>query len=118
MGSLFSILKLTWKTFAETAMAYHQLAQKIQSSPGLPVVSPTESYWMKPPVEVPTEKEWADEADIVILGSGITAVSVARELMNGYGSKETEGKRKKIVMVEARDVCSGATARCAHFSFP
>ncbi|PQE04437.1 FAD dependent oxidoreductase protein [Rutstroemia sp. NJR-2017a BVV2] len=49
-------------------------------------------------------------ADIVVIGSGISGAAAVWELMFGEGS-ERRGKGEKIVMLEARGVCEGATGR-------
>lgn len=114
MGSTLSILKFSLQIFTQTLRSYRALGQKIKESPGLPLPNPTNAIWMVPPAEVPVEKEWPDtQVDVVIIGSGITGVSFARELM-----KENKEARqsKSAVMLEARDVCSGATGRyVAHY---
>jgi glycerol-3-phosphate dehydrogenase len=48
----------------------------------------------------------AYEADIVIVGSGITGTSAARFL-----AEDERANGKKIVMLEAREACWGATGR-------
>ncbi|KAJ7159009.1 FAD dependent oxidoreductase [Mycena crocata] len=76
--------------------------------PGLPCPNPTLSYWTIPPSKLSgCKKDSAtidQEAEVVIIGSGITGVSVARSLLK-------RNSKIKIVMLEAREVCSGATAR-------
>ncbi|KAF7368406.1 Fad dependent [Mycena venus] len=76
--------------------------------PGLPCPNPTLSYWTVPPSEI---SHWGadsatvlQEADVVIIGSGITGASVARSLLRG-------DSKLQVVMLEAREVCSGATSR-------
>lgn len=46
------------------------------------------------------------ETDVVIVGSGFSGASVAYHLLN-----DSQGQAKRVVMLEARTVCSGATAR-------
>ncbi|XMA10184.1 hypothetical protein WAI453_002975 [Rhynchosporium graminicola] len=87
----------------------------------LPVSNPTTSYWQDPP-----DCEIADHlssltvpetADIVIIGSGITGASIAWNLLtindkpNSQNSHPTSTQNKNIVMLEARQACSGATGR-------
>ncbi|KAL5315388.1 hypothetical protein ACEPPN_016255 [Leptodophora sp. 'Broadleaf-Isolate-01'] len=88
----------------------------------LPRPNPTISYWQDPPdaqiadyLSSPTVPEIAD---IVIIGSGITGAGIAWNLLNGddenskeQRNREGEKKREKIVMLEARQACSGATGR-------
>lgn len=72
----------------------------------LPRANPTLSYWQDPPdgiADLRTTPELPKLADIVIIGSGITAASIAYHLLQ-------DGPRD-IVMVEARQASSGATGR-------
>ncbi|KAF8060866.1 FAD dependent oxidoreductase-domain-containing protein [Lyophyllum atratum] len=87
------------------------LMKRIDQSPGLPVPGPSTPYWLMP--ESPIARHGAGEenkmpgyADVVIIGSGITGTSVARHYWIGRGRMEL-----KVVMVEARETCSGATGR-------
>lgn len=45
-----------------------------------------------------------ERADIVVLGSGMTGTAFARTIMEN-------NKELKVVMLEARGACSGATGR-------
>src|ERR1035438_389693 len=82
----------------------------------LPRANPTISYWQDPP-----DPEVADylsgnvesrsrilpeTADILIIGSGITGSCIAYNLL-----QDRQNRGKKIVMLEARQACSGATGR-------
>ncbi|KAJ3864158.1 FAD dependent oxidoreductase [Lentinula novae-zelandiae] len=84
---------------------------RISQSPGIPRPSPTRSYWAVPPSNI---SQWGaqdvlpEKADIVIIGSGITGASIARTLLRELGENSSD---VRIVMLEAREVCSGATAR-------
>lgn len=79
----------------------------------LPVPNPTESYWR-------SEPHWLDEhrstahlpaaADIVIIGTGIAGVSTAYHLVNGVENADIS-PQPSILLLEARQVCSGATGR-------
>jgi glycine/D-amino acid oxidase-like deaminating enzyme len=87
-------------------------AQKRVSEPRLPDPSTTESFWQKNPLfpELVNIKSQIlpISADVVIIGSGITGVSVAYTIL-----KECEaiGITKRLVLLEARELCSGATGR-------
>ncbi|KAG5337154.1 hypothetical protein C0989_010487 [Termitomyces sp. Mn162] len=89
-----------------------RLLTRLSASPGLPVPAPTEAYWQIPRAPV---AEWGcgDEvggyADVVVLGSGITGTAVARTLLD-WGREQKE-KGLSVVMLEAREACSGATGR-------
>lgn len=85
------------------------------SLPGLPVPNPTSSYWQDDPpyprlVNTRSPDGLPAAADIVIIGSGITGLAVARTVLREWGRKgELDGKR--LVVLEARQLCSGATGR-------
>ncbi|KAK0670547.1 FAD dependent oxidoreductase-domain-containing protein [Cercophora samala] len=76
---------------------------------GLPSTNPTSSYWLRDldPLLLGhrSTPDLPEEADIVIIGSGITGAFAARFLLQDYASN------KKIVMLEAREACGGATGR-------
>ncbi|KAK4219118.1 FAD dependent oxidoreductase [Rhypophila decipiens] len=96
---------------------------------GLPSANPTKSYWLQnlsPVLEGHrTTPELPAEADVVVVGSGITGAFAAWFLKMGVDSGLDDGleaeedddlyKRKRetqtVVMLEAREACSGATGR-------
>jgi glycine/D-amino acid oxidase-like deaminating enzyme len=79
---------------------------------GLPVPNPTTSYWQASFRDSPVHNHGHDDplpseecvADIVIIGSGISGAVSAYVL-------QQEAPHLSIVMVEAREACSGATGR-------
>lgn len=82
------------------------LSKRIKQSPGIPVQDPTLSFWTVPKAKLSSEgKALPTHADIVVIGSGITGTSFA------YNALKLDGTLK-IVILEARDACSGATGRC------
>ena len=80
--------------------------------PTLPVLNPTRSFWHtthpNPLVHHRTTTNLPTRASVVIIGSGITGVFAARELI---ASGVTE-----VVVLEARDICSGATGRVSRLT--
>ncbi|KAI0403245.1 FAD dependent oxidoreductase [Xylaria palmicola] len=72
----------------------------------LPTPNSTHSYWHRDPskklLNHRTTPELPATADIVVVGSGISSAFAARELVAG-------GRR--VVMLEAREACWGATGR-------
>lgn len=73
----------------------------------LPNASPTISYWQDPPSDIAnlrTTNVLPDKVDVVIIGSGISGSSIAYHLLSQH-------KDKNVVMLEARQACSGATGR-------
>ncbi|KAI0483418.1 FAD dependent oxidoreductase [Xylaria cf. heliscus] len=72
----------------------------------LPRDNPTQSYWQLDVDEIAdlrSTESLPSEADTVIIGSGITGAAVALNLLSN-GARD-------IVMIEARQACSGATGR-------
>ena len=128
MGSIISTLSLVYETLNSLYTSYSRLITRLALSPGIPVPNPTLSSWTVPPSRIGKENSGArpsngkadDEevrshgeceppklpfyADVVIIGSGITGTSVARTLL-------MSGKPMRIVMLDARDACDGATGR-------
>ncbi|KAG6851625.1 hypothetical protein H0H87_000225, partial [Tephrocybe sp. NHM501043] len=56
-----------------------------------------------------SEDDLTADADVCIIGAGITGVSSAYHLAKSLIEKE--GKGLKVAILEARDFCSGATGR-------
>ncbi|KAI9819847.1 MAG: hypothetical protein M1827_006416 [Pycnora praestabilis] len=75
--------------------------------PGLPRANPTTSYWQNPPdliANLRSTEQLSQDTDIIIIGSGITGSCVAFNIL-----EQCPGS--KIIMLEARQACSGATGR-------
>lgn len=84
-----------------------QIAEKlITSDPGLPSQNPTQSYWQHIPHPLAETQSpvQPNEADIVVIGSGITGASVTKTLLEANPSL-------RVAVFEARTLCSGATGR-------
>ncbi|KAK7911831.1 hypothetical protein PG985_014312 [Apiospora marii] len=76
----------------------------------LPRDNPTQSYWQDPPADIAdlrTTVSLPESADLVIIGSGITGAAIAWNLLQNADHE----KPRSIVMLEARQACSGATGR-------
>jgi hypothetical protein len=90
---------------------------KNSMDPGLPCSNPTKSAWQIPPDPLQnyrsTERLPTDILDVVIIGSGFSGASVAWHLLRGDGHPRQTAF--KALMLEARDVCSGATGRNGTF---
>lgn len=115
----FDSIKKSWKTLRTAIKTlldlnhkYEALVARIKQGASLPHRNPTRSYWLEDPpfpelVDI-RSKSLPNQADVVIIGSGITGAAVARSLLR-------ESKRKDqdltITVLEARDICSGATGR-------
>ncbi|CAD0088086.1 unnamed protein product [Aureobasidium vineae] len=118
MGS-FDLIHKFWKTL-RTAIktlldldrTFEALVARVYQGSSLPCRDPTHSYWLEDPpfpelVDIQSEK-LADQSDVVVIGSDITAVAVARGLLQ---ETERRNQKIKITVLEARDICSGATGR-------
>jgi hypothetical protein len=116
---LFDFVQKSWKTLRTAIKAlldlnrtFEELVARVHRGPSLPCREPTDSYWLEDPpfphlVDIQSE-QLPEETDIVIIGSGITAVAVARGLLQ---ESKRKGQNVKIAVLEARSVCSGATGR-------
>lgn len=105
MGNLVSNIAILFKTVLDIKKTYDILQARIEVSPGLPNPHPTQSFWTYPPSLISSDAAaFPQSADIVIIGSGITGTSVAYNLLK-------EQPSLRVVMLDARDVCSGATGR-------
>jgi lysine/ornithine N-monooxygenase len=86
---------------------------------GLPTPNSTKSFWHSEPSKTllghRTTSSLPTEADVVIIGSGISGASAAYHL-----KQDKDGTDLNIVMLEAREACWGATGRVnflpPHFS--
>lgn len=89
--------------------------ERIDKSPDLPVDTPTVPFWTVPPAQLPTDNDTPlpSHVDVLVIGSGITGVSCTRTLLR-HGPPGL-----RVLVLEARDVCSGATGRNGgHISGP
>lgn len=79
---------------------------------GKPVANPTASYWQDPPDAIAdlrsTDTLPEDVQDLVIVGSGISGACIAHFLLQRRPDA-------KVLMLEARQACSGATGRNGEF---
>jgi glycine/D-amino acid oxidase-like deaminating enzyme len=77
----------------------------------LPVPNPTTSHWQTPEHRLARHRSTPDlpsEADIVVIGSGITAAFFALDIL--IADHGIPGNMNMVVL-EARTMCSGATGR-------
>lgn len=73
----------------------------------LPREKPTTSYWQDPPAgiaDLRSTTELPQDADIAIIGSGISGACIAYNIL-------TRSPHTKVVILEARQACSGASGR-------
>ena len=92
--------------------AAHQAVLELPTStppPTLPVANGTLSYWLRDPGVEPapthgSEGALTDDADVCIIGSGLTGVSAAYHLAQAVVRGESQGM--KAVVLEAREFCA------------
>uniref|UniRef100_A0ABR3W3R8 FAD dependent oxidoreductase domain-containing protein n=1 Tax=Phialemonium thermophilum TaxID=223376 RepID=A0ABR3W3R8_9PEZI len=87
--------------------------ERAHSDPGIPRrEGSTASFWLKDPhptVATARSQTWPEETEFAIVGSGIAGLSVAHALLTAGRDKPHTAPR--VVVLEARDACSGATGR-------
>ncbi|KAF4605698.1 hypothetical protein EYR40_004487 [Pleurotus pulmonarius] len=132
MGSILSRVRLAARVLQDLSAKYDEVVMKVAESPGLPVINASAPYWAIPPAPIArhgandpipplrgkahelleAHGEYSD-ADVVIIGSGVTGAAVARTLLDWDAQRVREqgGQPIRVIMLEARDTCSGATAR-------
>jgi hypothetical protein len=121
MGAVLSILQNAFRVLIATASLlkalsteFNQALKRASQSPGLPNPEPAQTYWLDDPpypelVHVSSPK-LPQTADVVIIGSGIAGAAVARSLLHERRRRNTR-TNEKVVVLDARQLCSGATAR-------
>lgn len=79
----------------------------------LPTPESSASFWHSKPSDFllghRTSNDLPREADVIIVGSGITGASAAKFLI-----QDGRSKGLSVVMLEAREACWGATGRVYH----
>jgi hypothetical protein len=76
----------------------------------LPNPESTSSFWHSQPASVlvghRSTRDLPKTCDVAVIGSGMTGTSIAHHLLNNDNHKPL-----KVVMLEAREACWGATGR-------
>lgn len=104
--SLYRALKATLKE-------HNALSERTSTSPGIPLLNASMPYWTFPKsliAEYGADTQLPSDADIVIIGSGISGTAIAKTILED-SSHSSSISPIKLVMLEARDTCSGATGR-------
>ncbi|KAB2571872.1 FAD dependent oxidoreductase [Lasiodiplodia theobromae] len=83
-----------------------RVSSLLEADPGLPHSQPTAAFWQSPPHELPAPNstQLPSAATTVVIGSGITACSLVKALLE-------KDPNADIVVCEARGLSSGATGR-------
>lgn len=86
------------------------MLKRVASDPGNPASDPNPAPWQQPSHRLAHAKSPSlpETADMVILGSGITGCAVARTLLS---TTEHLSKKPRVVILDARTLCSGASGR-------
>jgi hypothetical protein len=113
MGGFLSSLMVAFKTLRALNASYATLISRINGSPGKPVANPTPSAWQIPasPLAQHTSETAPETVDVLIIGSGITACSIAYHLLRGADNTTPPAQRPRVAILEARELCSGGTGR-------
>ncbi|KAF8804190.1 FAD dependent oxidoreductase [Phlegmacium glaucopus] len=83
----------------------------------LPSSNSTKSFWLdlspegSPLADVGSTGPLTQDADICVIGSGITGVGVVWHLVKDFQEILEDDTKMKVVLLEARQFCSGATGR-------
>lgn len=79
----------------------------------LPSLNSTNSFWLhlspeeSPLADVGSTGSLTQDADVCVIGSGITGVGVAWHLVKDFQESLEESAKMKIVLLEARQFCKG-----------
>ncbi|KAH7031514.1 FAD dependent oxidoreductase-domain-containing protein [Microdochium trichocladiopsis] len=99
----------------EPVLSFSKALERAGISPGLPVLKPTTPYWTRDPPHPELVKQQSSSlptnVDVAIIGSGISGAAVAHSLLLLPHSGSESAAGPSIAVLEARDICSGATAR-------
>jgi lysine/ornithine N-monooxygenase len=79
---------------------------------GLPSKESSTSFWHTEPKLLGhrTTKDLPQQVDIVVIGTGISGASVVHHIFNDCKDSE-DAKKPNVLVLEAREVCWGATGR-------
>jgi NADH dehydrogenase FAD-containing subunit len=107
-----SLLTLTsWLLLLLVPVAMAANAMDFESAVSLPSLNSTTSFWLDLPPEdspladVGSTGSLTQDADICVIGSGITGVGVVWHLVKDLQGSLEEGTKMQIVLLEARQFC-------------
>lgn len=111
-----ALVRVILRVLCVVSSTISSLVNRLAASPGIPVSHPSPSYWTVPPSPIAKHGSASNAfipeyADIVIIGSGITGTSIARTILDYDANTRGTKRPLQVVMLEARDACSGATGR-------
>lgn len=89
-----------------------------------PTPNPLPSFWSSswdcPLANAGSTGDLPKTADVVIIGSGFTGTCAAAKLVDELlaGERVRGGGKTRVVVLEAREFCSGATGKCTGMNSP
>lgn len=114
VSSIFRVyldLKAVISELCQTKLAFDSLLARV-SNVTPPGPNPSKSYWQEePPFPSLVDAQspvLPTTADVVVIGSGISGASVVYTILH---QAHNRGDSPRIVVLEARSLCSGATGR-------
>ncbi|CRK17779.1 hypothetical protein BN1708_003057 [Verticillium longisporum] len=129
MGSVVSAvfdalkgIKAALSLLSALSTEFNAALNRAAKLPGLPNPKPTQPYWLNNPpfpelVDIGSPR-LPETADVAVIGSGIAGAAIVRSLLHERRRRGTVSGSEsglpgdgKIVVFEARQLCSGATAR-------
>ena len=113
-----SLLPVPLRVRADHQVVLEQPTDKPRAT--LPVPNPTQSFWLRDPGVEPAPAHGStgaltSDADVCIIGSGITGVSAAYHLARAVARAGEQGASISAVVLEARDFCAHLSSY-AHLS--
>ncbi|KAI0940977.1 hypothetical protein AcV7_003206 [Taiwanofungus camphoratus] len=114
LAAIMTILPVPLNVLANQQVVFEDPID--HGSASLPVPNPTQSFWIDSPDANPLAGEGSEgpltaDADVCIIGSGITGISAAYHLGKAMAKGSDPDRPLKVTILEARDFCSGATGR-------
>lgn len=108
MGATISAVRAIVDTTWDAISTYAKVDANASRSPGIPIANASVPFWAIPRSPLASHGSTDPlpaEADVLVIGSGITGASFVREFL---GSCDPSCS---VVMLDAREVCYGATGR-------
>lgn len=103
--ALIALFSTVLRTLLDLNHAFSVVLKRVNTRAPLPSPSPTSSAWQATPHPFPPQP-LPERVDVLVIGSGITGASFVKTLL-----ESPAGRGLRVAMVDAREVCSGATGR-------
>lgn len=108
-------LPVPLNSFSRQQAVLEAEAPKLSHREAFPVANPTQSFWQRD-LEISlslsegSEGPLTDDADVCIIGSGISGVSAAYHLAKFFAQENPGTRPIKAVILDARDFCQTSLA--------